>query len=363
MTKKYKKIIVKVGSSIIAPKGKLDSKLVSQLVKDILTVEKKGYKVVMVSSGAIACGLNKLGFKKRPQDTHSLMAISSLGQSILMDVYSDKFKKHKKKCAQILLTWDDFDNRKRFINIRKTIDKLLFMDIIPIINENDAVAFEEIGVGDNDRISSFVTDLLEAELLIILSDVEGLLDGEKLVKKVDKINSDIMSLAKKEDKTHTKGGMFTKLEAAKIAISSGAKTVIGYGRKKNIISDLINGKQIGTLFSPLQNKDKARKRWISLRHSQQKQSTGTIKIDDGARDALLYKGKSLLNVGIISIEGSFEKSDVVGISDKENVVLGCGIANYSASELKAFFKKRLEKPVIHRDNFTKVNKYGECPSF
>lgn len=344
-----KKIVVKIGSSIIAPKGKLDSGLISRFTKDILAAEKKGYKVILVSSGAIACGLNKLGYKKRPHDTHSLMAISSLGQIVLMDIFNAKFRKHKKTCAQILLTWDDFDNRKRFINICKTVDKLLAMGVIPIINENDAVFYEEIGFGDNDRLSALVANLVGAEQLIILSDVEGLLEDDMVVKRVTQINEKIRSLVREQVRTHTSGGMDTKLEAATIANLSGIKTRIAYGRKKGVIQRIISGEDIGTLFVPLDQVSKARKRWINF----SKQVKGYITIDDGAKEALINKGKSLLSVGIIGVTAGFKKGDAVWVVDKEDNVLGRGIVNYSADRFKLGKREKLEKEVIHRDNFVK----------
>ena len=176
-----KTIVVKIGSSVIAPCGKLDKALIGRLVKDIVAVEQQGYRVILVSSGAIACGLNALGYKKRPQSTHTLMAISSLGQILLMDVFNEKFNKYKKMCAQILLTWDDFDVRNRFMNIRKTLQALFSLSVIPVINENDAVSHEEIRLGDNDCISARVADLIEADTLIMLSDVPGLLKNGAVV--------------------------------------------------------------------------------------------------------------------------------------------------------------------------------------
>jgi len=344
-----KKIVVKIGSSVIAPKGKLDSGLISRLVKDILSVEREGWKVILVSSGAIACGLNQLKLKKKPKDMHTLMAISSLGQIILMDVFNVKFKKHKRTCAQVLLTWDDFDNRKRYMNIRKTIEELLILGAIPIINENDVVSHEEIGIGDNDRLSAFVADLIGAEQLIILSDIEGLFDGERLVKEVVQINDKIKALVKKQDKTHTKGGMDTKLEAATKANLSGIRTIIANGRKKDVISRIIKGDGIGTLFLPSQKIEKSRKRWIDS-----KQIKGTITIDDGAKEALLNKGKSLLAVGIIEFTSGFNKGDAVIVVDKEEEALGCGLVNYSSEDLKKVKSKRFGKEVIHRDDFVKV---------
>ncbi len=348
-----KRIVVKIGSSVIAPQGKLDASLVLRLVKDVIATEAKGYKVVIVSSGAIACGLNLLGHKKRPQDTYSLMAISSLGQILLMDVFNAKFKKYKRMCAQVLLTWDDFTDRRRFMNIRKTIDKLLSMGAVPVINENDALTFEEIGlgtkVGDNDRLSAFVADLIAAEQLIILSDVEGLLSGDVLVKEVSQINNEIRALVKKQTRTHTSGGMDTKLEAATKACLSGIKTTIAYGREPRVISRVVFGESVGTSFLPERKIEKSRKRWIDI-----KQVKGLISIDDGAKQAILYKGKSLLGVGITEITTGFLKGDAVDILDESRCVIGRGIVNYSSDEIEKAKGKRLGKEVIHRDNFIKV---------
>ena len=349
MAKQAKKVVVKIGSSVIAPGGKLDSALITKIVEDILRVEKKGYKVVLVSSGAIACGLNCLGHKRRPNDTYALMAISSLGQIALMDVFNNKFKKYKRKCAQILLTWDDFDNRKRYMNIRKTIDKILSMGAIPVINENDVTSYDEIRFGDNDRLSALVADLIGASELIMLSDVEGLLRGDKLVKEVFKIDKKIASLAREEDKTHTSGGMLTKLEAARIATSSGIRTTIACGRKKQVISKALGGQPVGTIFFACSDKEGAKKRWIAS----SKNIKGSLAIDEGAKNALLCKGRSLLNVGVTEVEGPFKEGDAVRVLDENGNFIGCGVVNYSYQDLKQAKKKRLQKEVIHRDNFVK----------
>jgi len=343
-------VVVKVGSSVIAPQGKLDSRLIRSLVKDILGVEEKGYRVVLVSSGAIACGLSLLGHKKRPQDIHTLMAISSCGQIALMDAFNSSFKKYKRRCAQVLLTWDDFDVRVRFMNIRKTISKLLAMDIIPVINENDVVSYEEIRWGDNDYLSALVADAVGAQQLIMLSDVEGLLDKDRLVEVVWQIDEAVESLIKKQTKTHTAGGMATKLEAATKANLSGIKAVIAHGRARAVVGRIIAGEKVGTVFMPSKDVEKSRKRWI---HS--KPIKGCVTIDDGAVEALLSRGKSLLAVGIIETTGSFKKGDAVTVVDARGAVLGCGLVNYSSDQLQAQTKK-FEKAVIHRDNFVKVAK-------
>jgi len=346
-----KKVVVKIGSSVIAPEGRLDSSLINRIVKDIFKAEEEGFKIVLISSGAIACGLNVLGHKRKPGDIHSLMAISSLGQIALMDIYADKFKKQNKLCAQILLTWDDFDNRKRFLNARYTIDKLFNMGITPIINENDAVSCDEIKFGDNDCLSALVGDLLGAEILIMLSDVEGLIgEDNKVIGVVPCIDSKILRLAKKKGKTHTAGGMLTKLEAAKIAVSSGITTVIADGRRKSVVSDIVKGKRVGTLFMPSRKIGEARKRWIAF----SKKIKGRIYIDQGAKNAVVNRGKSLLGVGIVKIEGEFKRKDAVEVFDIDNVILGCGLVNYSHEELREHKAKKFEREVIHRDNFVKV---------
>jgi len=345
-----KKIIVKVGSSVIAPFGKLDSRLVASIVSDIVETEKSGYKIVLVSSGAIACGADKMGLKKRPQDAHSLMALASLGQIVLMDAYQTAFRKHDKLCAQILLTWDDFDNRKRFLNARATLEKLLNMNVIPVINENDAISSDEIKFGDNDRLSALVCDLVRAEKVIILSDVEGLLDEKGEIKtSVEKIDSNIYGLVKNKEGQFTSGGMTTKLKAAEIAAATGANLYIAHGGEKGIIASIAKGEQKGTCILPAVKIEKARKRWISL----SKKIKGKIWIDDGAKEAILNKGKSLLCVGVIKTEHEFKKGDSVEVLDASGNILGCGLINYSSHELVDCRSKKFAKETIHRDNFVR----------
>lgn len=344
-----KKVVVKIGSSVLAPRGKLDSRLVSRIVRDILSIEEKGDRVVLVSSGAIACGLNKLGYTKRPDNMHMLMALSSVGQICLMDVYNREFKKYKKNAAQILLTWDDFDNRKRYINARQTIDQLLNMSIVPIINENDAVACDEIKYGDNDRLSASVADLIGAEVFIILSDVSGLMDNGEVVKIIDEINDSVLRLVRKKEQKFTAGGMQTKLESVRIAVDSGIKTVIACGRETRVISRILEGEAIGTTFMPRLVVKEARKRWIVSG----KRIKGKLYVDTGAEDAILNKGKSLLNVGIVKMEGEFRKGDAVYVAGSGGDIIGCGLVNYNHEELGKSAREKLDKEVIHRDNFVK----------
>lgn len=345
-----KKVVVKIGSSLIAPAGKLDSKLINNLVRDVIKAEGLGCKIIIVSSGAIALGANKLGFKKRPQDVHSLMALASIGQIALMDIYTRTFLKYKKTCAQILLSWDDFDKRARFLNARQTIDKLLAMNVVPIINENDAVTDDEIKFGDNDRLSALAADLVNADSLIILSDVKGLMNEHgEVIKVVSKVDDKIYSLVKSKKGEFTAGGMTTKLDAAKIVTSSGINMVIASGREKSIISQVVADSHSGTTFIACQNVNKAKKRWIAF----SKKSQGKIYVDDGAKEAILNRGKSLLCVGIMKTEGNFKQKDRVQIIDKEDNVLGCGLVNYSSEELVDWRNKKFSKEIIHRDNFVK----------
>ena len=329
---------------MIAPQGNLNPKRVEALVKDILAVEKQGYKVILVSSGAIACGLHRLGYAKKPQATSQVMAIASVGQIILMNVFSQKFNQYKRACAQILLTWADFDARERYINIRATLDNLLKMNVVPVINENDAVTSEEIRFGDNDWTSARLADLAEAETLVILSDVEGLYDGKTLVKKVERIDDKIKGLVRRDTKTHTHGGMETKLEAATSAGYAGIKTVIASGAQKSVLSRIVRGEALGTVFMPMDKTENARKRWIFS-----KQVKGTLKVDDGARNALLCKNKSLLGVGVVKVEGVFHKGDAVAVVDLAGVSLGCGIVNYGSVQIAP--KTKLAGELIHHDNF------------
>ncbi|MFA6281126.1 MAG: glutamate 5-kinase [Candidatus Omnitrophota bacterium] len=343
-----KKIVVKVGSSIIAPSGNLDPKLISNIVVDIIEAEALGYKIILVSSGAIACGASKLGLKKRPQDAHSLMALASLGQIMLMDAYQTAFRKHEKLCAQILLTWDDFDNRKRFLNARATLDKLLSMNVIPVINENDAIASDEIKFGDNDKLAALVNVLVGAEKTIILSDVEGLLDENGQAKTIpEKMHAGLYKLVKNKEGEFTSGGMAAKLKAAEIVASTASTLHIACGNAKGIITSIAKGEQRGTCLLPAVKIEKARKRWIAL----SKKIKGKIWIDDGAKEAILNKGKSLLCVGIIKTEHEFKKGDSVEVLDVNGNILGCGLVHYSSHELADCRNKKFAKEAIHRDNF------------
>lgn len=345
----YKKIVVKVGSSVIAPGGKINSTRVKNIIDAIVDLDKRGVKTVLVSSGAIACGLALLEYKKRPQEIHSLMALASLGQVLLMGVYNQKLKKHKKLCGQVLLTWDDFNERKRYLNARCTIEKLWKLGVIPIINENDAISSDEIKFGDNDKLSALVGDLIGANLLCILSNVQGVFSHGTLINVVEHIDSSIIQCARREKSEFTTGGMVTKIEAAKIATQAGITTVIANGKIKGIITKIVEGKHLGTVFLPHKALTRAKKRWIAFG----KKVRGRIYVDKGAKEALMERGKSLLACGIIKVEGQFLKHDAVEVVDAGGYQVGRGLIEYASADLIGARTKYFEREVIHRNNFVK----------
>jgi glutamate 5-kinase len=345
LERNYKRVVVKIGSSLFG--GNLDFNIVNGIAEQIIQLIKEGEDVVIVSSGAIALGMSLLKVvSRRPRELSSLQAFASIGQNELMNIYRNIFEKEKLNCAQVLLTWDDFDNRKRYLNAKNTLLKLLELNTVPIINENDTVSTDEIKFGDNDRLSALVATLINADLLIILSDVDGLLDKDKrVIRLVDEITPQIRALACPTDKKTCVGGMITKLEAAKIATDSGIPCVIASGFKNDIILSVIKelGKQ-GTLFIPKKGLA-ARERWIAF----SAKAKGKIIVDDGAKRALIDK-KSLLSVGVVATEGAFEAGDVVSVRDKQNSEFARGKVGISARQLGRVKGRRYEKEVIHRDN-------------
>jgi len=350
--KSIKKVVVKVGSSLIAKSQTQGYKKELQaLIEQICALQKKNVQVVLVSSGAIALGMNEMKLKKRPIDLASLQALAAIGQNILMRLYSDLFKKRKVVCAQVLLTWDDFSHRERFNNARNTFCEMLTQGVVPIVNENDTISTEEIKFGDNDKLSALVASLIGADLLIILSDVEGfyeIKDGEKKVfEEIKQLTPEIEKLATGTNKKEiSKGGMATKLDAVKIVTKAKIPCVIAHGETKDILLRVVKGEKIGTLFLAEEEKLVSRKHWISFGSKPK----GILMIDDGAKEALLKGGKSLLLPGIVSWEGNFKKNDVVLVKDKKQNEIARGIVNYSAEELEQIVDKRGKQEAIHCDN-------------
>lgn len=346
--KKYKRVVVKIGSSLFCSKaGKLDTAMLSNIARQVSSLRKEGKEIIIVSSGAIALGMSVLKLNDRPKELSFLQAAAAVGQNELMDVYRDFFKTHGINCAQLLLTWEDFSDRKRYLNAKNTLNTLLKLKSVPVINENDTVSTDEIKFGDNDRLSALVAILVGADLLVILSDVEGLWDeNKKIIRVVDKINSTVKSLASCSKKKTCVGGMVTKLEAANISTSSGIPCVIASGHNKDIIESVVDDiGSNGTLFLAAGKMLDAKQRWMAFGTK----SKGRIVVDDGARKALLNKN-SLLSVGIVSCLGNFSPGDVVSICNNDNVEFARGKAGLAVKELEKIQGKRFAKEIIHRDN-------------
>ncbi len=344
----YKRIVLKLGSSILTDReNHLDTGLINNIVRQISALTDEGKEIILVSSGAIACGLDLLGLKRRPTQLSDLSALASLGQIALMKAYQDAFKNIKKNCAQVLLTWDDFDNRARFLNAKKTLVKLLEYKTVAIINENDSVSTEEIKFGDNDKLSALVANLVSADILIILSDVDGLYDRKekKLINCVQKVDSSVMRLACGSEKFSCVGGMHTKLEAMKIVNDGGIPAILANGKKENILVDIIEGKEAGTYFCA-GSKREYKKIWIASGTKPK----GKVIVDDGAKQAIISKNKSLLAVGIVDVQGEFKANSIVFISDKQGINFAKGIARFSSSHISEIKGKKGQPEVIHRNN-------------
>ncbi len=347
-----KRIVIKVGSSLIATYAlRPQSAQLPSLIDQISALSGEGVEIVVVSSGAIVLGMQELSETKRPADLASLQARAAIGQAVLMQTYSRLFKKNNVCCAQLLLTWDDFDNRQRYNNARHTLQAILEKKVVPVINENDTISTDEIKFGDNDRLAAFVACLVHADLLIILSDVEGLYnlkEGKKeFFEEIKEITHEIEGLASGTNKKHmSKGGMITKLDAIKIASQAKIPSIIAHGEMENVLLRIFKGERIGTFFVEKEEKILSRKHWISFGAKPK----GIIKVDDGARSALLQGGKSLLLPGVIGWEGHFKANDVVVVYDRENNEIARGITNYSVSDLHKIEDKKGKAEVIHRDD-------------
>ncbi|MFQ5861878.1 MAG: glutamate 5-kinase [Candidatus Brocadiales bacterium] len=364
---KTKRLVVKVGTGIITTgEGLLDTTQVASLSSQIVGLRRRGYEVVVVSSGAVGAGMGELGMSKRPSTFPEIQAAAAVGQGKLIGAYDDCFKAEGYHAAQVLLTREDLEERHRYLNTRNTINALFGLKAIPIINENDTVSVEEISFSDNDILSALVTNLLGAELLVMLSSVDGLYERPDedtgLVPLVEEITPNIERLASRS-KTHLgMGGMESKLKATRIATNSGEAVIVANGREPNVLLRIMDGEALGTLFLPAHKKLTSRKRWIGFTL----RPKGKIYVDDGAFNALSKRGKSLLASGIADVDGSFERGDVVSISTlSDKAEFARGLTNYSSSELvkikghpSASIKKILgTKPydeVVHRDNMVLI---------
>jgi len=351
--KRYKRIVVKIGSSLFyAGPGKLDTGLINSFARQVASLSEEEIKISIVSSGAIALGMSVLKIDNRPKELSFLQAAASVGQHELMDAYRKSFRAQGIDCGQLLLTWDDFVNRARYLNAKNTINTLFRLKCVPIINENDTVSTDEIKFGDNDRLSALVATMTGADMLAILSDVDGLMDkGKNVIKVVEKITPAIKALACPTSKKTCVGGMITKLDAAAICVGAGIPCVIANGRKKDVIRLCVNDPfECGTIFLSKGDLLDAKRRWLAFGTK----IKGSISVDEGARTALLNK-KSLLAVGVVSCSGSFSPGDIVGICDAAGNEFARGKCAISVRELEKAKGTRLLKEVAHRNNIVVYN--------
>lgn len=358
--------VVKVGSNVLAgPDGTLDHARIERLAEEIVAIKRTGRRVALVSSGAVGAGMGQMGLKKRPQDLPSIQAAAAIGQTYLMRAYEDAFKPKGYHAAQILLTHSDFDSRARYLNVRNTIYTLFDYLAVPIINENDTVSVDEIKFGDNDRLAAMVANLIQAELLVILSSVDGLCrplpDGEGFGEPVPLLSSlddEALALVTDSRSSLGTGGMRSKLASARLVTHSGGSVIIASGKRDDPLTSILDGRSIGTLILAEGQTRGARHRWIGLTA----RPKGRIRVDSGAVSALVSKGSSLLAIGVVEIEGDFEKGDVVAIADYSGEEFARGLANYCADDARrvkglktdqlrqALHSSAVYDEVVHRDN-------------
>jgi glutamate 5-kinase len=360
-----KRLVVKVGSSLVTDQGRgLDLAALSRWAEQIAQLRQTGREVVLVSSGAIAAGMQRLGWNKRPHALHELQAAAAVGQMGLVQAYETCFREHHLLTSQILLTHEDLADRKRYLNARSTLRTLLALGVVPIINENDTVAIDEIRFGDNDTLAALVTNLIEADALVILTDQAGLYDRDPrkdgAARLIETARANDPSLEGMAGGTGTHiglGGMITKVLAARRAARSGAHTVIASGHEPNVLPRLAQGERIGTQLTAERATLAARKQWLA----DHLQVRGSLLLDAGAAKALTTQGKSLLPIGVIEVSGEFERGEVVSCLDEQRREIARGLVNYNAADTRRILRvptseieARLgyvdEPELIHRDN-------------
>lgn len=363
--KQSRRIVIKVGSSLVTNQGQgLDHTTLTCLAEQIAKLKQAKKEVVLVSSGAIAEGMQRLSWKKRPHALYKLQAAAAVGQMGLIQAYESCFRAYELQTAQLLLTHEDLSNRKRYLNARSTLTTLLRMNVVPIINENDSIATEEIRFGDNDTLAALVTNLIEADVLVILTDQAGLFTADPRIDAQAKLLNEAMVedpaielMASNVGSIIGRGGMLTKISAAKRAARSGAHTVIASGHEANVLVRLIQGEAIGTQLMTKTLKVTARKQWLA----NHLQTHGKITLDEGAVKALTVEGKSLLPIGVTNATGNFERGEVVNCIDLEGREIARGLVNYSAmetqkilrcpsSEIESILGYVDELELIHRNN-------------
>ena len=357
--------VVKIGSALLTDDGKgLDKEAISGWVDQLATLRQQGVEIVLVSSGSIAQGMVLLGWTQKPKEIHNLQAAAAVGQMGLVQCYEESFSRHDMRTAQILLTHDDLTHRERYLNARGTLRALVGLNVIPVVNENDTVVTDEIRFGDNDTLGALVANLVEADLLVILTDQDGLCDKDprhhkdaKLLSKVHAGDPALIPMASGSPGSLGSGGMLTKIQAAKLAARSGANTIIANGRTVDVLRRLRKGESLGTLFVPDQEPLLARKQWLAG-HLKAK---GELHLDAGAVKVLTQKGTSLLSVGVSGVQGDFSRGDMVLIVDPSGHTIARGLVNYCAAEalkiiglasgsIESTLGYVAEPELVHRDN-------------
>ena len=360
--------VIKLGTQLLSEKeGRLDSALIGRMAAQIAELRKRGIVVAVVSSGAIGAGLRELNLSKRPTDLAKLQAVAAVGQRKLMDAWASAFEPHKLPVAQILLTREDVDDRTRFLNLRNTIAAIHDFGGVPIINENDTISTDElvkISFGDNDILAALVAHALRADLLVLLSVVDGILDADgKPVRLVEQVQA-ARSLVRTEKSAAGKGGFNSKLEAARQVTEFGEVMIVADGRMENLLPRLLEGQELGTLFAPVGKKISSRSRWIGSARA-----AGAIVIDDGAVKAISRNNKSLLPAGIKRVQGEFARGDVIAIESEDGTLIARGLSNYNSTDIEKIRGKRTADvrtlladaaydEVVHRDNLVLNERQG-----
>ncbi len=362
-----KVMVIKIGSStLVDSEGHLDKPYLARLAKQIYEIKNLGWKPVIVSSAAIACGLEELGIKERPHDMPSLQAAASVGQNSLISAYAEAFSRYNILTSIVLMTRHTTADRESYLHARDTLQRLLELDVVPVINENDTVSVEQIRFGDNDTLAALVSCLIKANLCVIFSDIEGLYTANpfvdhsaQLISEVTKITPEIMALAGGATSKVGSGGMVTKIRAARVLMVAGIEMIICHGRLDNNLVKIVSGERVGTVFLPTGAHDiTPRKLWIALGDA----AKGALIVDEGAKKALISRGSSLLAVGVCALDGSFAPGDIVDIKDRQGHLFARGKVGASSSEIMlACGRSQQEikgnellvnlavRPVVHRD--------------
>jgi len=355
-------IVVKIGTNVVTrDDGQLDKPAVRRLANQMAELRRRGLHVTVVSSGAIGAGVSQLRLGVRPKNMALLQAAAAVGQPALMNIFDAALSRHRLRAAQMLLTRADFEDRRRYLNVRNTLGALHQFGTVPIVNENDTVAVDEIRYGDNDILAALVTNLLRADLLVMLTVVDGLIRNGEVVELVERIDESIRRAATPATSALGTGGMDTKLRAAKMVTDAGEAVLIANGRTRNILPRLLSGALLGTLFVPTRAKMTSRKRWIAL----VVRPAGQVVVDDGAAAALRKGGKSLLPIGVIAVRGRFERGEVVRVVDATGQPIAQGMVNYGVAELRKIKGLRSDQlaqavggacrdEVIHRNNLVLI---------